>query len=125
MSRSTADFGKRGEDLASEHLVKLGFEILHRNYRSGHNEVDIIARRGNTVSFVEVKARRSLKYGAAIEAVTPAKQREIVKVAEAYIAARAVEKTGETVDYRFDVITVFESAGKATVEFIEDAFRVF
>ncbi|MBC8044256.1 MAG: YraN family protein [Rhizobacter sp.] len=121
MSQQTTDFGKQSEDLACEYLRERGFEILHRNYRYGKNEIDIITKRANTVSFVEVKARRSTAYGHPAEAVTKTKQKEIVKVATYFIA----QQTNSTLDYRFDVLTILHTAQTLDISFIEDAFRVF
>jgi putative endonuclease len=120
MSQATTDFGKHGEDLAASYLTELGFEILHRNFRYGKNEVDIIAKRGGIISFVEVKSRHSLKFGHPLEAVTKAKQREMQKVAMHFISQHAAENW----DYRFDAIAVLEQNGGVEITFIEDAFRI-
>lgn len=67
------DLGRWGEDIATEFLRTEGYEIVDRGWRCSRGEVDIIARRGGALAFVEVKTRRSLRYGHPLEAITPAK----------------------------------------------------
>jgi putative endonuclease len=83
-------------------------------------EIDLIARRGRTVAFIEVKTRRGPGFGTPFEAVTWAKRREIVRVARGWM-----DRHGQPGDiYRFDVIGVMERAdGVVTVQHLEDAFR--
>src|SRR3989442_15114353 len=76
--------GDLGERLAVQHLLARGYRIRRRNVRTRHGEIDIIAERGDTLSFVEVKARRGNSRGTALESLTPAKQRRLVALAEAY-----------------------------------------
>jgi putative endonuclease len=94
--------GQEGERLAANYLVKEGYSIIERNYRYHRNEIDIIARHGRTLCFVEVKTRLSSAKGHPAEAVTLQKQHEIIKAARAYLAFCA---DGEF-DCRFDVIAV-------------------
>lgn len=110
--------GERGERAAAEHLLREGYEILHRNYRFGRGEIDLIARKGGTVVFVEVKARSSESYGAPEEAVTPGKVRRIRRIASAWMAVRRLSEC----DCRFDVIAVESSGGTLTVRHTEDIF---
>ena len=77
--------GRRGENIAAEYLVRQGFVLLERNYRRLGCEVDIIAMDGGTTVFIEVKARSSRTVGLGREAVTYAKQRNIIKAASAYL----------------------------------------
>lgn len=113
--------GQRGEALAAEFLKAKGFEILVQNFRCGRNEIDLIARRGNVISFVEVKTRRSSDFGHPAEAVTKAKQRELAKAAQCYIERAA----HHSVSYRFDVVAIWMHHTPPTIELIEDAFRIF
>ncbi len=73
MSQTTHEIGRQGENLAADFILKLGWIILERNYRHDHCEVDIIAQDGDEVVFVEVKLRRSNRYGWPEEAVTKQK----------------------------------------------------
>ncbi|HEY4064056.1 MAG TPA: YraN family protein [Puia sp.] len=75
------DLGKKGETWAAGWLLEKGFEILHRNWRYGRYEVDIIARRGDILHFIEIKSRRSDVYGHPEEGVTPKKIRNMMQAA--------------------------------------------
>lgn len=113
--------GDRGEHLAAERLLRDGWEILHRGYRFGRKEIDLVARRGEVVAFVEVKTRRGDAFGHPLEAITQRKQREIGEVASAWIASH-----GRPSDvYRFDAVAVtFTPAGDPVVEHLEDAWGI-
>ena len=87
--------------MASEYLVNRHYEILARNYRSGHNEIDIIARQKDKLIFVEVKTRSGQAYGLPEEAVDDAKQDSLEVCAEAYILDNGWEG-----NIRFDIIAV-------------------
>jgi putative endonuclease len=114
----TGALGDKGERVAAAYLEGKGYRILHRNYRFGRGEIDLIARKGGTIVFVEVKTRSSDSHGEPEEAVTPAKVRQIRKVASAYLAQRRI---GEC-DCRFDVIAVLPREGGLTVRHTEDIF---
>src|SRR5262249_50865772 len=86
MSRSRVTFGKTGEDFAGRELKRRGYEILARRWRQRGGEIDIVARDGGTLVFVEVKARDGRAFGAAAEAVAGWKQRRIVQLGLEYIA---------------------------------------
>jgi putative endonuclease len=113
--------GVRGEDLAVQHLTANGYKILERNYRLSHQEIDIIAREGGAVVFVEVKTFRSTQYGGPKEAVGNRKQGRIIRVALSYLARHGMSN----VDCRFDVVAIEVSGvGKVkNIELIKDAFR--
>ena len=112
-------FGQRGESLAVRHLRSEGYEILAQNYRTKVGEIDIVAREGETLVFVEVKARNSAKYGDPKWAVTPAKQRKISMAALYYL-----KTTGQSrAKARFDVLTIQPgAAGRPVVEIVRNAF---
>lgn len=82
---STLPVGKHGEDLACEYLRKNGYEILERNYRIRGGEVDIIAKDGEYLVFVEVKARFSHEYGLPVESITSWKIKHLLKTAQFYL----------------------------------------
>lgn len=94
--------GQLGEDLACRELRRRGYAILARRYRTRVGELDIIARDGETVVFVEVKARATVRCGAPAEAVTPAKRRKLAMMAADYL----VRKRLMDVACRFDVVAV-------------------
>ena len=102
MDRSRLNIAKIGESLAMEHLKARGCEILAQNYRVRRGEIDLIARDGEFIVFVEVKTRRSLRFGLPQAAVTLQKQRQISKVALAYLQAQNLLDA----PCRFDVIAI-------------------
>jgi len=116
---SPHELGRRGEDLAVEWLEARGWTVLARNFRLGHKEIDIVARRGDLVAFVEVKTRAGLGFGHPLEAITRAKRREIERVATAWIA-----RHGRHTDlYRFDAIGVVWADGASpAIEHLEGAW---
>lgn len=115
------DFGRYCEDLAAAFLTGTGWQVLERGYRFGRREIDVIARAGRTVIFVEVKGRRGPAYGHPLEAITAKKRREIEAVARQWVARYG--KPGEV--YRFDAVAVvLDEAGAPAVEHIADAWRM-
>ena len=112
--------GNDAEDLACEFLQEKGWEILDRNYYSGHSEIDIIAKDGIFTVFLEVKMRSSTQFGHPFEQVTEAKVTHIFKAAEAW----AVEHGLQDVPMRFDVIGILKRKNKEPeINHIPDAFR--
>ena len=113
--------GDRGERMAAEYLERAGWTILARNFRLGHREIDLVARRGEVVAFVEVKTRAGLGYGHPLEAITALKRREIQRVAQVW-----VERHGRDGDvYRYDAVAVLIHAGaEPVIEHVEDAWRM-
>ncbi len=120
MDRSRLDIAKIGESLAVKHLKARGCRILARNYRARRGEIDIIVRDDEFTVFVEVKTRRSLKFGLPQAAVTLQKQRQISKVALAYLQSQNLLDA----PCRFDVIAIHLSPQLELLrlEHIESAF---
>lgn len=113
--------GVAGERAAIRHLEARGWTVLAHRFRVARHDIDIVARRGRVVAFVEVKQRAGGGFGSPFEAVRGPKRRELVKVARVWM-----DRHGEPSDvYRFDVIGVVGGpAGRApSVEHLEDAFR--
>jgi putative endonuclease len=111
-------YGEAGEALAARLLRKKGYKIVATNYRTQLGEIDIIARDGDTLVFVEVKARQSDRFGAPKWAVTPAKQRKISMVALYYL-----KTTGQSdAKARFDVVSIRSNPLRPEVEIIRNAF---
>ena len=94
--------GTQGEELAVQYLRQKGYRILDRNYYSRYGEIDVICERDRDIIFVEVKTRRSDRFGSAEESVTPAKQQRLRKTALYYLQQRDQPLR----ELRFDVITV-------------------
>lgn len=111
------DFGKQGEEIAVKYLMDKGYEILERNWRNRHKEIDIIAKDGKELVIVEVKTRKSDNYGEPDLAVTKQKQRLLIYAANAYIYRSDLD-----IDTRFDIISIFFKDGKPVIDHIEDAF---
>ena len=116
--------GAEGEQLAARYLSGRGYRIITRNFRFLRNEIDIIATFGDMLCFIEVKTRASIEKGYPAEAVTPRKQKEIIRAASGYLAGLE----GPPPDCRFDVIAILASRldGERIVEYdlehIEAAF---
>jgi len=111
--------GRTGEDLAVCYLENQGYVIVERNFRKRIGEIDIIARDGECLVFVEVKTRRSNRYGSPFDAVDFRKQRQISKVALAFMTQhRCLE-----VAVRFDVVAVHLSKQSSRIELIKNAFE--
>ena len=102
--------GRYGEQLAVEHLEGAGLQVLARNWRCREGELDVVARDGTTVVFVEVKTRSGTGFGEPAEAVTLRKARRL-----RLLAARWLElhRPPGTVDLRFDVVAVVRRRGSA------------
>lgn len=109
--------GTEGEKLAVELLTEKGYSILAENWRSGKNELDIIARIGETAVFVEVKTRSTAFFGNPSDAVSIAKQKRIIQAANDYL-----EQNDLDLEARFDVISVVASGNDPILDHMEDAF---
>lgn len=116
--------GRLGEKLAAGYLRKQGYEVLDTNFRSRYGELDIVALKGETVAFVEVKARHNRRFGEPFESVTAHKQGKIRRMAEAWLARPANACYGEFY-LRFDVISmILDGRGRiSALEHFQDAFR--
>lgn len=115
------EFGRNAEGLAAAFLKEQGFVIVQQNYRQSFGEIDIVARDrdGETLCFVEVKAREHDHYGHPFEAVTASKQKTIRKVAQMYLLE--FEEGDQYV--RFDVIGIqFDDHADPVIEHLKNAF---
>ena len=110
----------QGQTAARQFLTEKGLKIIKENYRLRTSEIDIIAKDGEYIVFVEVKFRKGLSHGLPRESVGHAKQRKIIKAAMHFIQAN--EKNEQ--DYRFDVVEILEKDGKLYANHIENAFWV-
>ena len=112
------DFGHWGEEVAADYLRRQGYTILHRNYRVGHRDLDLVALRDDVLVFVEVKTRRE---NALVDAELAVDGRKIQSVS---IAANSyIKRFNISALIRFDVITVVGSpSGTYRINHIEDAF---
>ncbi|MBS3757529.1 MAG: YraN family protein [Desulfobacterales bacterium] len=110
--------GQRGEALAERHLKSLGYQILERNYRNRLGEIDLIARDNGALVFVEVKTRRSNRYGSPRLAITPHKQKKLSITALAYLK----QTRQMNCKARFDVVLIDTAGNTPEIETIQNAF---
>ncbi len=109
-------YGRKSEELAAACLKKQGYTIVRRNYRTRLGEIDIIARDGQTIVFVEVKARKTDRAGSVKSSITRAKKAKLTRLAQYYL-----KQTGSRgVKARFDVVAI-KGDGKS-VDLIKNAF---
>jgi putative endonuclease len=113
---STVARGQRAEDRALALLIDRGYAIVERNWRCRLGELDLIARDGDVLVFVEVRSRADRAHGSALETVGAGKQRKVAQVAAAYLAARRPIAAS----CRFDVVGITADE----IVLIKDAFRV-
>jgi len=118
VSKERVELGKRGEALAVGELKKLGYKIVETNYRCRLGEIDLIAREGKSLVFVEIKTRRYKPLGYAKEAVHPRKQRQISKAALTYMKQKRLDGARA----RFDVVAISLTSEGAKIEVIKNAF---
>ena len=112
--------GKLGEDLACSELRRRGYAILARRYRTRAGEIDIVAREGRTIVFVEVKTRTGSAFGGGAAAVVGRKQRRIMRMAVDYLLRRRLADQ----PCRFDVVVVDFDAGRPRIEVYTHAFSL-
>ncbi len=114
------DLGKLGEDLAVEFLQKEGYEILETNWTFQKAEIDIIAKKENTLAIIEVKTRSSLDFGLPQDFVKPKKIQLLVKAVNEYVISNDLD-----IEVRFDIIAVHKEGKTFGIEHIMDAFYHF
>jgi putative endonuclease len=114
------DLGKLGEELAVEFLQKNGYEILETNWTFQKAEVDIIAKKENTLAIIEVKTRSSLDFGLPQDFVKTKKIQLLVKAVNEYVISNDLD-----VEVRFDIIAVHKEGKSFAIEHLIDAFYHF
>ena len=114
--RRLGDFGER---VAVQHLEAKGYRIRERNARTRFGEIDIVAEKEDTLTFVEVRCRRGTKLGSAAESLSEAKQRRLVNLAEAYGAGQAGLPEGRRID--LIAVDLTEAGRVLSVQHIEGA----
>ena len=115
---TNTDLGAYGQKLAEKYLTDNGYKIVESNFRCQSGEIDIIARDGIYLAFIEVKYRRSLAHGYPREAVGYYKQRHIRRVAQYYIMVKHLNNQ----DFRFDVLEIIDTDGNPEITLIKNAF---
>lgn len=118
MTRERLDLGKLGEELAFKKVKRLGYKCIVRNYRCALGEIDLIAKDGDCLVFIEIKTRRGRSLDSIKEAIDKRKKRQLSKVALAYL------KSNNSCDVksRFDVVAISLNQDKEQIEVIQNAF---
>jgi putative endonuclease len=111
------NLGKKGEDIAADHLRKAGFQIVFRNWKWGKHEIDLVAENNDQIVFVEVKTRSDDFQMHPLTAVTAEKQKSIIWAADGYLKKYNVDK-----ESRFDIITIIKKGDSYQIDHIEAAF---
>jgi putative endonuclease len=111
------ELGRQGEQIAADYVVALGWQMLDRNWHGAHGELDVIAQDGETLVFIEVKARRGATLDDAFARVDKRKQAALALTAEEYLDARGLTDA----PWRIDVIAVRFSSGPPQIEHVQDA----
>jgi putative endonuclease len=118
VTKERLELGKEGEDLALRKVESLGYTCIERNYRCSLGELDLVARDGETLVFIEIKTRKGKSLDYAKEAVHARKQRQMSKVALAYM-----KKNGcQDAKARFDVVVIHQQGFHTEIEVIRNAF---
>jgi putative endonuclease len=117
MNNNSQQQGAEGERLARGHLKNKGYELLDLNWRYKKYEIDIIAKKDETIVFVEVKTRKSNTFGEPEVFVTKQKQNFLIAAANQYIQEKNIE-----LESRFDIIAVLQFNNNHTVKHLEGAF---
>lgn len=112
--------GKKGEQLAVDFLLKKGYAIVARNYRFDKAEVDIIAKKGDTLAIIEVKTRSTSDFGNPQDFVKPKQIQRLVKAVDEYVTVNELD-----VDVRFDIIAIVKDKQEFSIEHLENAFYHF
>lgn len=120
MSKKHLYLGASGEETAANFLKENGYKIIVRNYKTKLGEIDIIAKDKDTFAFIEVKTRRSNRFGSSLEAISKVKQRQISKAALHYLK----ENNLLNKKARFDVVSVAYSEDRPKLDLIKDAFEL-
>jgi putative endonuclease len=115
---SNISMGRKGEDLAVEYLIEEGCDILERNWRFKHIEIDIIARDRDQLVIAEVKTRSGNTWGEPSAAVDVRKQHALILAAERYIYSHNID-----LDVRFDIVSIIIGHNRTVLEHIKEAFH--
>ena len=120
MSAARQAFGELGERVAERWLTARGWRVVHRRFRSGHRDIDLVVERDALTAFVEVKTRRGDTFGDPVEAVNWKKQRELGRSARVWVDRHG--RPGQA--YRFDVIGVLFDGSRVRIRHVEHAFNL-
>lgn len=114
------EFGKKAEQLATDYLIKHGYQILERNYRFQKAEIDIIAKKDNLIIVIEVKGRKENFLERPEDAVNKKKIKLLTKAINEYVIENKID-----FEVRFDIISIVENSQKTDIKHFKDAFYYF
>ncbi|PTM07540.1 MAG: YraN family protein [Bacteroidetes bacterium] len=114
------ELGKKGEQLAVDYLLKNNYDIIERNYRFDKAEVDIIAKKKETLAIIEVKTRSTSEFGDPQDFVKPKQIQRLVKAVDEYVTENDLD-----VEIRFDIIAIVKTGKLYDIEHLENAFYHF
>jgi putative endonuclease len=120
MTQARIELGKWGEELALQKIKQLGYQCIARNYRCALGEIDLIAKHGDCLVFLEIKTRKGKTLGYSKEAINQKKKQQISKVALSYMKRHNCND----VRSRFDVVAISLVNGRAEIEVITNAFEL-
>src|SRR5687767_2268161 len=120
MSAARQAFGELGERIAERWLLRRGWRVVQRRFRSGHRDIDLVVEREGTVAFVEVKARKGAEFGGPVQAVNHRKRKQLERSAMVWIDRHGREAES----YRFDVVGVLLNGAEVRVCHVENAFAL-
>ena len=125
MTVSRIRLGKRGEELAADYLWAAGCSIVTSNYRCPWGEIDLIARDGDELAFVEVRTRRTTTFGTPRESITRRKANHLVAAAQHYLQNHVPENDGGDIPWRIDLVSVLlaDGAGSPQIDHIKYAVQ--
>ena len=126
MTSARGRLGQWGENQARLHLEARGFQIVAANYRCRWGEVDLVARLGQELVFVEVKTRRGSDFGAPEESITPAKAQHLLATAQDYLQTQLQPADAANASWRIDLVSVhLDKSGKLQqISHLENAVEV-
>lgn len=114
------ELGKKGEQLAVDYLLKNNYEVIERNYRFDKAEVDIIAKKNETLAIIEVKTRSTSDFGDPQDFVRPKQIQRLVKAVDEYVTENDID-----VEIRFDIIAIVKTGKSYDIEHLKNAFYHF
>lgn len=119
--KNRQDLGRKGEEVALEYLLQCGMELLERNWRIGHKEIDLIMLDGDFIRFVEVRTREYPSLIDPFESIGPQKRRKIVSAARGYLAGKGKWLSGGK-EAVFDVVSILFNGELFELKYIREAF---
>lgn len=114
---NTREKGAEAEDVASNYLIERGYTIIHRNWYSGHHEIDIVARKNGILAIVEVRSLHRNTFQEPYQSVNKNKQRTIINATNSYIRRFNIND-----EVRFDIISILYGKNGPEIEHMENAF---